>query len=215
MTKKLSFILTGVFMVCQIAVAQATNFTVSASVPLSTGITMTVNKVTVGTTGGVTFVAQPAGTTNLPFGTLTLNTTTNTYADGAPGATFYWAIDLTPSNGSGVAQPTVGYTETTSLPAGQTQGLGSRAGIQFAKVTNSTIETAISGEHYTLAALGSGVTVPYTDAAGGFMRMDIGLCTGNTNTANGAVDPTGCLPFSPADLPATYSGTLSVTAAVN
>ena len=221
MGKKLGLILGGILLFSQVTMAQATNFSVSATVPLASSITMTVSKVTVNASGTVTgWSTQPAGTIALPFGTLTLNTATNTYLDGPSSATFYWAIDLTPSGGTGVAQPTVSYTETTTLPTGQTAGLGSRAGIQFSKVvyvTSSTsTETPISGQHYALTSLGaSGITVPYTGAVGGWMRMDIGLCTGNTNSANGTTDPANCGPFTPADLPATYQGTLGVTAVLD
>jgi len=220
MNKKIILVLGAICMLGQVTIAQATNFTVSASVPQASAITMTVSKVTVNLAGSVTsFVAQPAGTTALPFGTLTLNTATGTYLDGPASATYYWAIDLTPNgSGAGVAQPTVTYTETSVLPTGQTAGLGQRAGVQFAKVvyvTSSTSnETPISGQHYMLSNL-SGVTVPYTGAIGGWMRMDVGLCTGNTSSANGVTDPTGCAPFTTSDLPATYSGTLAVTALVD
>jgi len=208
MKTKLSLILGGLLLLSQAAMAQTTTYSVSATVPAGAGVGITVNSVNTATSS---FTLVPGTTLN--YAPLSFNTTNNVYL-----ANNYFTFDVAVI-GAGAPNTIVAYTAGI-VPAGAVNTLGSNSSISFDKevyTSSSTppTQTPYSGPFVLSSLAGTPQTVPYTAVTGGWTRIYMGLCTGNTSSAAGTVDPAGCHPFSSADAVGTYTGTLSITTAVN
>jgi hypothetical protein len=202
MKTKLSLMLSGLLLLAGLpAWATTTTFTVSATIPTATGIGITVSSVNSTTNA---FTKLDDGTTALSFDTMTFNTTNNIYLPD-----HYFALDFAATGGAGEPDLTFTYTEGAN-PNGSSNGLGTKSSATFAKeVSNGTTTTeTLIGSKQTLGSLSS-FHLPFTDFTGGFARAYIAICTG------ASTDPTGCKPFSNADAPGAYNGSLAATAVVN
>jgi len=209
MKKLLSLVLGGIFLLFGAAAVWAapTTFTVSATVPSATGIGVAVSNVN---STSNAFTTEATGTTALSFDPMTFNTTNNIYLPN-----HYFALDFSVSGGSGSPDVTVSYNEGSN-PNGTTNGLGYKSTATFAKeVSNgtTTAETFLTahGPKKRLIDL-SGEHVAYTEVAGGFLRIYLGVWTGTTTAP---ADPTNGQPFTAADGAGVYTGSLVVTAVVN
>jgi hypothetical protein len=209
MRKVLSLVLGGLFLLFQSATGWAsTTFTVSATVPSATGISVAVDSVN-STTNVFTLLA--AGTTALSFDPMTYNTTNNIYIP-----SIYYAINFGVTGGAGTPDLTVTYNEGAN-PNGATNGLGYKATATFAKEVvgtgGTTTETLLTdhGPKKRLIDL-SGEHVTYTELAGGYPRIYVGVWTGSTAAP---ADPVNGQPFSNGDAPGLYTGSLVVTAVVD
>jgi hypothetical protein len=160
-----------------------------------------------------TFTTLPAGTTALSFDPMTFNTTSNIYVPD-----HYFAVNFGVTGGSGSPDVTFTYNEGTNPNSGRANqaGLGTKSTATFAKeVTNtngSTTETLMTdhGPKKRLIDLG-GEHVTGADTAGGFLRVYLGVWTGSTAAP---ADPSNGQPFSNADAPGQYTGSLVATATV-
>lgn len=204
---KFSFILGGILLLSHAAVAQSTTFTVSAAVPAGTGVGIAVNSVNT-STGSFT----PVAGTTLTYAPLSFNTTNSVYL-----ANNYFTFDVTVS-GAGSPNTQVSYV-AGSVPSGAVSTLGGNSAITFDKevFTSSSTPPAQTqvGSPVVMSSLTTAATVPFTSVAPGWLRVYMGLCTGNTSSANGTTDPSGCKPFTSGDAVGTYSGALTISATVN
>jgi hypothetical protein len=188
--------------------AATSTFTVSATVPDATGVSITVSSVN---STSNTFTTLPAGTTALSFDPMTFNTTNNIYLPN-----HYYALDFGVSGGAGTPDVTVTYNEGTN-PNGSTNGLGVKSTATFAKETvgtgGSTTETFLTdhGPKKRLIDL-SGEHVAFTELSGSFLRIYLGVWTGATTAP---ADPANGQPFTNGDAPGTYTGSLVVTSVVD
>jgi hypothetical protein len=208
MRTRLGLILGSLLLFSQAAMAQTTtNFTVSAVVPGGSGIGVTVNSVN--STGTPVFTPVSGTALNFAPNPLSFNTTTNTYT-----ASNYFTLDVAVTGGSGSPDTTVTYAEGSNPNNSATNGLGSRSSIKFMKevYTSSSTPSTETSEGYTTlyAQEGAGTHIPYTTVSPGWLRLYVGLCTGNTST-----DPANCKAFTATDVSGTYSGTLTISATVN
>jgi len=210
MKKILSLIFAGMFLGFQsVSVwAAPTTFTVSATVPAATGISITVDSVNSTTN---VFTQLPAGTTALSFDPMTFNTTNNIYVPD-----HYFALNFGVTGGAGTPDVTATYNEGSN-PNGTTNGLGYKSTATFAKevvgANGSTTETLLTahGPKKRLIDLNA-EHVAYTEVVGGYPRIYLGVWTGSTTAP---ADPTNGQPFSNGDAAGTYTGSLVVTAVVN
>lgn len=209
MKKVLGVILGGLFLLfLSVPVWASTTFTVSATVPAATGISISVDSVN-STTNVFTLLAS--GTTALSFDPMTYNATNAIYIPSV-----YYALNFGVTGGAGTPDLTVTYNEGTN-PNGTTNGLGYKTTATFAKEVvgtgGTTTETLLSdhGPKKRLIDL-NGEHVTYTELAGGYPRIYVGVWTGTTTVP---ADPSNGQPFSNGDAPGTYTGSLVVTAVVN
>jgi hypothetical protein len=185
----------------------ATTFTVSATVPVATGISIAVSSVNSTTN---VFTTLPAGTTALSFDPMTFNTTNGIYLPN-----HYFALDFGTTGGAGTPDVTLTYNEGTN-PNGTTNGLGFKTVATFAKEVvgsgGATTETITSLGKMRLIDL-VGTHEPFTAISPGFLRIYLGIWTGNPSAV--PPDPASGQPFTNGDAPGTYTGSLVVTAVVN
>jgi len=207
MKTKLSLFLGSLLLFSQAAMAQ-TNYTVSAAVPLAGGTNIAVEQV-MGTGSSSSDYSSVSG------GTITYQPLTWDAANHVYQGANYFTFDVT-ANGSGSVATTVKWTEGTQ-PANAINKLGTNSSVKFAKETfvssSSTTESAISGPFVLSNATNTAITSG--QVSGGWLRVYMGLCTGNTSSANGAVDPAGCKTFGANDPHGSYTGTLSFTSTVS
>jgi hypothetical protein len=206
MKTKIGLFLAGLFLLSQSAMAQTT-FTVSATVPLATSITMTVNSIN--STGSAVFT--PVSGTALSFDPMTFNSTNGIYVPN-----HYYSIDIATASGAGTPDTTVTYTEGAN-PNGATNGLGFKATATFAKEVYTGASTPPTE---TITSLGkirftdlNGTHEPFSAIAPGWLRIYLGVWTGETTTA--PIDPANGQPFTNADAAGAYSGTLTITSTIN
>jgi hypothetical protein len=213
MKTKVIMILGGLFLLCQAATgwAATTTFTVSATVPLATGISIAVSSVNATTN---VFTTLAPGTTALSFDTMTLSPTLGIFLPD-----HYFALDFGVTGGAGAADLTLTYTEgnNPNNPGTGTNGLGTKVTATFAKEVvsgSTTTETIVAPTVTNKARLIdlSATHVPFSEFTGGFARVYLGVWTGATGTPS---DPTTGKPFSTVDIPGSYSGSLAITAVVN
>jgi len=208
MKKVLGVILGGLFLFQAGTVwATVTTFTVSATVPTATSVTINVDSVNANTN---VFSLLAAGTTALSFDPMTYNTTNGIYLP-----SIYYALNFGVNGGAGEPDVTVTYNEGTN-PNGATNGLGYKTTATFAKevvANGATTETFLTnhGPKKRLIDL-SGEHVSYSELAGAYLRIYLGVWTGSTVSP---ADPSNGQPFSNSDAPGTYTGSLVVTAVVN
>jgi hypothetical protein len=208
MKTKLSLILGGMFLLCQAGTVWAsTAFTVSATVPLATGISIVVDSVNATGTPVFTQISGAALSFDAGAG-MTLNTN-NIYTPSV-----YYALNITTTGGAGVPDTTVTYAEGAN-PNGTSStqlGLGNKSVITF---TGEPGELSTTYGKKRLIDLVSPVHVPYTylnSLGASYLRLYVGVWTGSTTAP---ADPANGQPFSNADAPGQYTGTLTVTSVVN
>jgi hypothetical protein len=207
MKTKLSLILGGLLLLGQAATgwASTTTFTVSATVPAATGVSIAVSSVNATTN---VFTTLAAGTTALSFDPMTFNTTNSIYLPN-----HYYALDFGTTGGAGTADVTVTYNEGSN-PNGASNGLGFKATATFAKEVvgtgGATTETLLTahGPKKRLIDLNA-EHVASSEVKPGFPRIYLGVWTGTTVAP---ADPTNGQPFSNGDAPGVYTGSLVVTA---
>lgn len=130
----------------------------------------------------------------------------------------YFAIDFSPSDGTNPAPGkygTISFTYSGQVvPSGQPsdEGLNKRATIAASKVTGATgsqTETPVIDAR----AIGVGAipSLSDTDVAGGFLRVYVGLSTGEESTP-GVPVAANSKPFTNGDKGGVYQGTLTITA---
>lgn len=130
----------------------------------------------------------------------------------------FFAIDFSPSDGTNPAPGNYGSITfsygSQVVPAGQPidEGLNKRATIAANKVTGATgsqTETPV----FPAQAVGVGVipSLDDSDVAGGFLRVYVGLSTGEVD-AEGAPLAANSKPFTNGDKGGVYTGTLTITA---
>ena len=204
----------GVFLLFQAGAFGATTLTVSATVPQAQGISLGISSI-VGTGSSAVWTALPAGTSALNFNTMVLNTgTSNGTAFSFWAPTNYFAIDIGVTGGVGTPTVNITYTEGTN-PNGTSNGLGTKTGMAFDYVSTAAGSDTLSafGRKTLTSLTGTAGQMPIADIPSGYWeRAYVGVCTGNTNAANGQVDPTGCKTFGNTDAAGTYTGTLTFTA---
>lgn len=126
----------------------------------------------------------------------------------------YYAINVGIVGGAGSISTNVKYVQGAT-PTGQTRGLGFKSTAKFVKVAmvnNEESETDLSaGTRILQSLVGSGVTVAQSDISGGYLRIYVGLYDG----ADAAINGQGGEPFTNADRPGTYNGTLTITSTVS
>ncbi|MDE2222767.1 MAG: hypothetical protein KGK03_06825 [Candidatus Omnitrophica bacterium] len=181
------------------------NFTVSATVPAATGVSVTVSSVNSSTNA---FTTMPAGTTALSFDPMTFNPTLGIYLPN-----HYFALDFGATGGAGTPDLTLTYTEGTN-PNGTSNGLGTKTTATFAKEVlgtgGSTTETLLPQGKMRLIDLSS-THIAASEVTGGWPRVYLGVWTGSTTAP---ADPSNGKPFSNADAAGTYTGSLVITAVV-
>ena len=184
--------------------ADTRTFTVSATVPPPTGVSITAFNVN-SATGAWTAVPGTA----LSFDPMTFDATNQIYMPN-----HYFAVNAGPIAGAGSTDVTITYTEganPNNFSGGSGHGLGWKSTAAFARVSGTT-ETPLAshgpikllkdlnGEHITPAELGTGT-----------FRMYLGI---ELNPL-AAGQPAGAEVFSAADRTGAYSGSLVVTATVS
>jgi hypothetical protein len=200
--KKLNYIVLAVVLALAVQgpnVAQAvdTSFLVSASIPAATGASIKASKV-----NSTTNVFTAVTGTDLSFDPMTFNATNGVFLPD-----HFFAIDVGAVGGAGTPDVVVTYTEGANPNTGG-KGLGWHAAATFVRVEGTTevpltshgpkkLLKDLSSEHVTIA-----------ETVGGFFRLYTGIVTGDAST------PTGGIPFTNADRPGAYNGTLVVTATV-
>jgi hypothetical protein len=215
MKSKLSLILGGLFLLAQTAMAQ-TAITLSASIPAATGLTLTVNTIpaSTGVFPASGAVVNPGA---ISFGNLVYDTAGTPPANIWLGSNYY-AIDVTASSGAGVPVVNVTYSEGTGTQCPNiAAGTSSTLGCLGTKTTAAfdTVTTASGSDKLSplgvkrLIDLVPGGTVGEMPAAdiptGGWERVYVAIFAGGSTPATSK-------PFTNADAPGTYSGTLTFTA---
>ncbi|MCA9409306.1 MAG: hypothetical protein H6755_06220 [Candidatus Omnitrophica bacterium] len=183
-----------------------TTFTVSATIPAATGISITPSQV-----DSQTNQFSAVSGTNLSFDPMSLDTQNGIYLPD-----HFFALDIGATGGAGSPTVTVTYTEGAN-PNSPGNGLGTKATATFVKVEgtgSSEVQTGLTnhGPKKMLKNL-SGEQVDGSEIAGGFLRIYLGIVTGDPNAT--FPDPTGSEVFTNADAPGTYDGTLVISGTVS
>jgi len=183
-----------------------TAFPVSASIPAASTAQFTVFQVSGDGTDPSDWNQQASGFTDLDFGTLSLDPVNFIFV-----AAHFWVIDVGVIDGAGNPDVTVTYTEGNN-PNEPSPGLGGHGVISFTRMeTDGITET----QNPLFASSFGGCTpclVDETDINGGWLRMGVGLATGDP-----LLDEDDALPFTTSDAPAEapdppYSGSFLVSA---
>ncbi len=194
-----------VFMQAGTVWAAVRSFTLTASVPTATGVSINAASVDA-TTGTFTNLASTA--TTLSFDIMTYN---STYGFWSPD--HYFAVDVGTTGGSGSLTTVVTYTEGANPNSGTARnGLGYKGKATFMKVTGTgteTTETAIAAHGIKKFVDLTGTTVTPAQVTGGWLRVYLGIATGATG------EPTGAEMFTNLDAPGTYDGTITFSATVS
>ncbi|MCB9757895.1 MAG: hypothetical protein H6753_05685 [Candidatus Omnitrophica bacterium] len=209
--KKL-FLLTVLAVALSASAAFAAAFPITATIPAATTVNFIVSEVTPPATAGGNPVFASYPSLNLNFATAGQGMKYDTKNGIWTGDRFF-AIDLAPVTAGGVPAPgtygSISFSYAANVvPAGQaaTEGLNKRATLTAVKVVGTT-ETQLRN-----GAMGNTFSsLSNADVAGGFLRVYVGLATGETTTGGAPVVP-GSVPFTNADKPGTYTGTLTITA---
>ena len=181
--------------------ADEVDFLVSATVPAASGISIVATKVdSASNVFGATVSA-------LNFDPLTFNSNLGIWLPD-----HYFAVDVGVTGGAGSVNVTVTYTEG-SKPTGQTKGLGFKSTATFVKITgpeNNQVETDLisHGPKKLLKDLAGGEQFTGAELFGGFLRAYVGIFPGDDQV----ILDQGGEPFTNADVPGNYDGTLTITA---
>ncbi len=201
MQRSMGFILVVVFFFASTGLLWSANiFMVTAAIPSATGVKITAATIVENPVTHAIISYTPIDTTDLTFSAMTYDSTNKIWTP--PN---YFAIDIA---NTGVGSPNVAVVYADGgKPAGQAQGLGNRATIAFKKVVwvdaSHNNETDIAGHPRKALIAANDSFLPAT-TAGGWFKMYIGVAT-DASVANAA-------PFTNADQPGSYSGTVTVTA---
>jgi|CXWL01.1.fsa_nt_gi hypothetical protein len=200
--KKVSYLLTAAVLILVLqgvglAGAATTSFLVSASVPAATGVSITASRV-----NSATNAFTPVAGTNLSFDPLTFNAINGIYLPD-----HFFAIDVGVVGGAGAPSVVVAYTEGLN-PNNPGKGLGWHSAATFIRVEGTTeVPLTAHGPKKLLKDISS-ENITSTETTGGFLRVYAGILTGDATT------PATGVPFTNADKPGAYNGTLVVTATV-
>lgn len=184
-------------------VEESEEFVVSATVPSASGINIVATHVRLSDNEFLNPV------TALNFNPLTFNSGLGIWTPD-----HYFAIDIGASGGAGNPGVVVEYGSETS-PTGQIKGLGFKSTATFVKITGaigSQVETPLvaHGPKKLLNSLIAGENITAAEITGAFLRVYVGLYPGDDDDLNAL----GGEPFTNADKPGTYQGTLTVTATI-
>ena len=177
-------------------------FTVSASIPAATGISIVATQVN---SANNQFGAQ---VTALDFNPMAFNATNKVWLPD-----HYFAIDVGATGGAGNPNITVKYAEGAK-PVGQPNGLGFKSIATFVKITGGPapadqIQTDLAAHpKKPLKNITAGEVIGNAEIAGGFFRVYIGIYPGG----DAALAALGAEPFTNGDKSGNYDGTLTITA---
>ena len=182
------------------------DFPITVTVPTATGVNIVAVKVI---TAGNVFGTTPVSSFN--FDPMTLSPLGVWLPD------HYYAVDVGVTGGSGSTNITLQYTEGLNPNNNATNSLGYKTTATFVRITGGpapadqvqTPITTSAGSKALLTNLTGGVNVTPVMLSGGFFRAYVGIYPGD----DVATLPQG-KPFTNADVPGTYTGTLKVTATV-
>lgn len=186
--------------------AYAADFPITATIPAATTVKFVVSEVTPGATP--IFIAHPSF--SLDFNIAGTGMAYDKVNGIWVGSRFF-AIDVAPTAANGDPAPgnygsiSFSYAGNT-VPAGQppTEGLNKRATLTAVLVDAQQKESVLRK-----GAIGNSfASLTNADVTGGFLRVYVGLATGET----GANAIPGSVPFTNADKPGAYTGTLTITA---
>ena len=166
-------------------------FPVSVTIPAANSATFTVSKV-------INNQFQATGNNNLSF-TTTFDAENNTFL-----GDFFYAIDVAPGGGAGGVDIDIDYADTSV-----NTGLGTHAIGTVVKATSNPADGEQLLKREILDDLNN-VTIFGNQVTGGFMRMYVGLATGDPDAS--PAEPASAVPFNTGDAPGLYSGTLTLTA---
>ena len=207
MKRKLSLILTGIFILAQAGTAGAVEYALKTNLPVSSGVTIVATSITAAGVWSTTSLPD----LNMDFGDLKWETGTATAPVNMWLGTKYFAVEIS-NVGAGAPGVTVSYAEGNK-PSGATKNLGVKV---VASVNKETYNPPIAGKAQNptetliwskpLAALGTtGVNVPSSSLTGGWCRVYLGVYTGSPAV-------TGAEGFTNADAPGSYTGKVTITA---
>jgi hypothetical protein len=192
-TKVLVLIVLAMVAAVGSALAATVPFAMKATMPGASGVSIVAASGD-SATGKWTSVTGSA----LTFGTLTFDSMYKIWR--APN---FFAIDVA-NVGPGAPSVTISYTDAT------TRGLGNKASITLKKMTyvgaNNNSETEVLSQR-KLNSIAGGTSVSSSTLSGGWLRIYTGLNDGANITAGD--------PFTNADAPGDYTGTLTVSATPN
>ena len=173
------------------------SFTLSASIQAATGISINASKVD-------TASNQFSPVTGLA---LSFNPMVPDLVNGTFVPDHYFAIDVGTTGGAGVPTVTVKYTEgaNPNNPGGPSHGLGTKSTATFVKISGTT-ETQLTNHGPKKLLINTDETIAPSEIVGAYLRVYVGIVTGGTGV------PAGGEPFTNADVPGTYDGTLVVSA---
>lgn len=205
MKNSLLIALLSVFVLSAPAFALVTSktFSIQANIPAATG--SNIDAFSVQGTPPV-FTAVPGTVLSFNTGTsMPYNSTLGIYIP-----THFYAINVSGTGGAGAPDVTVSYTGDTK-PVGQTNGLGVKATATFMKVVGTT-ETALTTHGPKKRLIDVSESIAKAELGGGALRIYLGVVT--KDPAAAIQDPANSEPFTNADQPGAYSGTLLVSATV-
>jgi len=209
MMRKLStglLIVVGVtLLACSVAFANSVNVGMSVNFAAGTTVevksseinsnnTTTPTDDTWGTTTTISSGGSTSGTINFSSRPLVKNPTFNFYSTG-----YYYAVDVAPLGGGWGGPVTLSYTPGTPDIADHAVITLTKA--VYVSATSST-DTPFTAK---LALDNLPASVPVSSVSGGWLRMYLGLATGDTG------EPVGVTPFTGASPAGTYSGTLTIS----
>lgn len=189
-------IVSAAVMTAVVTASKAEVFTIGAVVPSATGASFNVSKVT-----GDVFA--PHASNNLDFGELDLDSNNGIFL-----APYYFAIDVGGENGAGIPDIDIQYTDT-GAPNGATTALGDHGTLSYASVVGNQNGDVVTTLSFMSLHQANGVNIDSGELGDGFLRINIGIATGNTGFEGDAV------PFNLGSAPGSYTGTLTLTAVVN
>lgn len=185
-------------------------FPMQVTIPSATSVNFVVSEVE-----GTTFSSHPGNFLNWDTAGAGMKYLTG---PGIWAGSRFFAIDFSPSNGANPAPGNYGSISFTYsnqvVPVGQPidEGLNKRATIAASKVvgpTGAQVETPV----FSAQAVGVGAipTLSDGDVSGGFLRVYVGLSTGELD-AGGVPIAANSKPFTNGDKGGVYQGTLTITA---
>jgi hypothetical protein len=183
-----------------LAATGTTTFTVSATVPAASSVSIAASKV-----NSSTNVFTPVTGTLLNFDPLSFDNTNKIYLPD-----HYFAIDIGP-NGAGATSATVSYTEGANPNAATGgHGLGWKTTATFKKIVGTTESDMAAHPVRLLKTLSTAENITSAEIGNGFLRVYLGIVA--NPTAAGV--PAGAEVFSGADKVGNYTGSLVVSATV-
>jgi hypothetical protein len=179
------------------ALTENKTFTLSASVPTVSSISITAYSVDVAT-GNASLMTGTA----LGFSPLTFDPLNSVWV-----ANHFFYVNVETAGGVGTPATTLTFTQGLN-PNGTGHGLGWKGAVTYTKVV-AGVPTEITAHPKELFKDVSSDVVTAAQVSGGYFRAYLGLNTGGLGM------PTGGEPFTSADVAGSYEGTLLVSATVN